>query len=101
MRVLKRLFGYVRPYWKTLAGTGILLLLHTILSLLPPLFQREIVDQVIEARDLARLGVIVATLASVYALRGLVGFGDLYIRHALGERFIFDLRVRIYGHLQR
>jgi len=101
MQVLKRLFGYVRPYWKTLAGTGILLLLHTILSLLPPLFQREIVDQVIEARDLTRLGVIIATLGGVYALRGLVGSGDLYIRHALGERFIFDLRVRIYGHLQR
>jgi len=101
MRVLKRLFGYVRPYWKPLVVTGILLLLHTGLNLLPPLFQREIVDQVIGTRDLSRLGVMIATLIGVYALLQFVDFGDLYIRHALGERFIFDLRVRIYAYLQR
>ncbi len=101
MRVLKRLFGYVRPYWKPLVATGILLLLHTGLNLLPPLFQREIVDQVIGGRDLSRLGVMIATLIGVYALLQFVDFGDLYVRHALGERFIFDLRVRIYAHLQR
>jgi len=101
MSVLKRLFGYVGPYWKQLAATGVLLLLHTALRLLPPLFQREIVDQVIGARDLSRLGAIIAVLVGVYAFLQFVDFGDLYLRHALGERFIFDLRVRIYAHLQR
>jgi ABC-type multidrug transport system fused ATPase/permease subunit len=101
MPVLKRLLGYVGPYWKPLVATGILLLLHTGLSLLPPLFQREIVDQVIEARDLSRLGAMIAALVGVHALLRFIGFGDLYVRHALGQRFIFDLRVRIYAHLQR
>ncbi len=101
MSVLKRLFGYVRPYWKTLVATGILLLLHTGLSLLPPLFQREIVDQVIGGRALSRLGAMIAALVGVHAILQFVNFGDLYIRHALGERVIFDLRVRIYAHLQR
>jgi len=101
MHVLKRLSGYVRPYWKTLVVASILLLFHTGISLLPPLFQREIVDQVIGGRDLSRLGVMIAALVGLHALLQLVDFGDLYIRHALGQRFIFDLRVRIYGHLQR
>ena len=101
MQVLKRLLGYMRPYWKPLVVTGALLLLHTGLNLLPPLFQREIVDQVIGTRDLSRLGVMIATLIGVYAVLQFVDFGDLYVRHALGERFIFDLRVRIYAHLQR
>ncbi len=101
MQVLKRLLGYVRPYWKPLVVTGALLLLRTGLNLLPPLFQREIVDQVIGGRDLSRLGVMIATLIGVYAVLQFVDFGDLYVRHALGERFIFDLRVRIYAHLQR
>ncbi len=101
MRVLRRLLGYVRPYWRTLVITGFLLLLHTGLSLLPPLFQREIVDQVIGNRNLSQLGAMIAALIGVYALLQFVDFGDLYIRHALGQRFIFDLRVRIYAHLQR
>ena len=101
MQVLKRLFGYMRPYWKPLVVTGALLLLHTGLNLLPPLFQREIVDHVIGTGDLSRLGVMIAALIGVYAVLQFVDFGDLYVRHALGERFIFDLRVRIYAHLQR
>jgi len=101
MHVLRRLFGYLRPYWKPLVVVGFLLLLYTGLSLLPPLFQREIVDQVIGDRDLSRLGVMIAALVGIHALLQVVDFGDMYIRHALGERFIFDLRVRIYEHLQR
>jgi ABC-type multidrug transport system fused ATPase/permease subunit len=101
MRVLKRLFGYVRPYWKTLVVTGILLLFNTGLSLLPPLFQRRVVDQVIGARDVSHLGAMIGALAGVYLLLWLTETGEQYIRHALGARFIFDLRVRIYAYLQR
>ena len=101
MGVLKRLFGYVRPYWKMLVATGILLLLQTGLSLLPPLLQRDIVDQVIGPHDLSRLGTVIVGLIGVYALLFLTEVGDLYIRHVLGARFIFDLRVRIYAYLQR
>jgi ABC-type multidrug transport system fused ATPase/permease subunit len=75
--------------------------LQTGLSLLPPLFQREIVDHVIGNRDLSRLSLLVAGMIGVYALSGLTEFGDQFIRHALGERFLFDLRVRIYDYLQR
>jgi subfamily B ATP-binding cassette protein MsbA len=101
MHILRRLFRYVRPYWKTLLATGVLLLIHTALNLLPPLFQREIVDQVIGTGDLSRLGALIAGLVGVYVLLQLADLGDLYIRHALGARFIFELRVRIYAHLQR
>jgi subfamily B ATP-binding cassette protein MsbA len=101
MPILKRLLHYVRPYWKSLLVTGLLLLLHTGLNLLPPLFQREIVDRVIVAGDLGRLGVMVASLIGVYALLWGTEVGDQYIRHVLGARFILDLRVRLYGYLQR
>jgi subfamily B ATP-binding cassette protein MsbA len=101
MHILKRLLHYVRPYWKSLLITGTFLLLHTGLSLLPPLFQREIVDQVIESGDLGRLGLTVVGLVGVYALLWGTEVGEQYIRHVLGARFILDLRVRLYGYLQR
>ena len=101
MHSLKRLFSHLGPYWKPLTATSILLLLQTGLSLLPPLFQREIIDEVIGARDMRRLVIIVVVMIGVYALLGLTEFGDQYLRHALGERFLLDLRVRIYDYLQR
>ncbi|MCS7220237.1 MAG: ABC transporter ATP-binding protein [Anaerolineae bacterium] len=101
MHVLKRLASYLGPYWPRLIVTSALILLYTGLNLLPPLFQRAIVDQVIGQRDLSRLAGWIVGLIGVYALAELVNFGDQYLRHILGERFILDLRVRLYDHLQR
>jgi ABC-type multidrug transport system fused ATPase/permease subunit len=101
MKVLKRLFFFLTPYWKTLLLSTVLLLGRAALELVPPLFQRQIVDSVIGARDLRQLGLLVGSLVGVYALQQGVNAGDMYIRHALGEKFILDLRVHIYAYLQR
>jgi len=101
MRILRRLFLFLTPYWKTLLINAVLLLGRAGMELIPPLFQRAIVDEVIEARDLTRLGTLVGLLLGTYSLRLLINVGDMYIRHALGERFILDLRVRLYAYLQR
>ena len=101
MDILKRLLKYVRPYWKALVGVSLLLLLRTGLMLLPPLVQKQVVDEVIAAADLSNLTVLIGALIVIHALSQIVDFGDLYVRHAIGERFIFDLRVHIYEHLQQ
>jgi ABC-type multidrug transport system fused ATPase/permease subunit len=101
MGTLKRLFGFLTPYWKTLLVSSVLLVGRALLELVPPLFQRTIVDEVLGARDLARLGMLVAVLVGVYLLQNGVDAGDMFIRHALGEKFILDLRVRLYAWLQR
>ena len=99
MAVIKRLAGYLGPYWKTLIFTCTLLVLNIAFSLLGPLFQRQIIDQVIGHQALGNLLILVAGLIAVYAIAGLTEFGDQYLRHTLGERFICDLRVRLYGRL--
>jgi len=101
MRVLKRLFLLLRPYWKALTVSVLLLIVGAGVALMPPLFQRAIVDQVIVSVDPTRLGILIGGLVAVYALQQLINAGDLFIRHALGERFIFDLRVRLYAYLQQ
>lgn len=101
MNLLRRLLDFVRPYWKWLIVIAVVLVLKTALSLLPPLIQREIVDGVIAARDLSQLGRFIAILVGIYALLQVANFIDSYLRHVLGARFILDLRVSLYGHLQR
>lgn len=101
MQVLIRLFRYLTPYWKALLLSGFLLLARAGLDLMPPLFQKQVIDEIIANSDLSRLGILLGALLGVYALLALVRIGDNYIRHALGERFILDLRVRIYAYLQR
>jgi len=101
MQVLKRLFLLLTPYWKTIIISSLFLVGRAALELVPPLFQKEIIDEVITARNLTYLGVMITALVGVYALNQLVQIGDNYVRHALGEKFIFDLRVRLYAYLQK
>jgi ABC-type multidrug transport system fused ATPase/permease subunit len=101
MLILKRLFGYVTPYWKILLLNAVLLVGRAGVELVPPLFQRAIVDDVVTARNLSRLGLLIGLLVGVYALIQLIRVADNYVRHGLGERFILDMRVRLYAYLQR
>ncbi len=101
MQVLKRLFLLLTPYWKTIVISALLLVGRASLELVPPLFQREIIDEIITKRNLSYLGIIITALIGAYALNQLVQIGDNYVRHALGEKFIFDLRVRLYAYLQK
>jgi len=101
MIILRRLFLLLTPYWKTLILSATLLIGRAGLELVPPLFQKEIIDEVITAANLKYLGVLIAALVGAYALGQLVNIGDNYVRHSLGEKFIFDLRVRLYAYLQK
>jgi len=101
MRVIKRLTGFLMPYWRPLIVAGILLLVDTALNLIPPLLQRRIIDDVIGAQDLGRLGGVILELVAIYLLLQIGSFGEMYLRHKLGQRFILDLQIRIYAYLQR
>jgi subfamily B ATP-binding cassette protein MsbA len=101
MQILKRLLLFLIPYWKTLLVSAGLLVGRAGVELVPPLFQKAIVDEVITTKDLSRLGLFIGGLVGVYALQQGIDVGDMFIRHALGEKFILDLRVRIYAWLQR
>jgi ABC-type multidrug transport system fused ATPase/permease subunit len=101
MIALRRLLGYLRPYWRILGVTTLLVFVNTGIGLLPPLFQRAIIDDVIGERRTDLLLPLVGGLLVVYALAGLTEFGDNFLRHTVGERILYDLRVRLYDHLQR
>jgi ABC-type multidrug transport system fused ATPase/permease subunit len=98
---LKRLFAFLQPYWKTLLLSGALLLGRAGLELVPPLFQKVIVDEVIGRRNLELLTWAVGGLVAVYAVQQLNNAGDAFVRHALGEKFLLDLRVHLYAYLQK
>ena len=54
MRVLRRLFLFLTPYWGALLVSAALLLGQASVELVPPLLQRTIVDRVIGDRSYDR-----------------------------------------------
>ncbi|MEQ1759556.1 MAG: ABC transporter ATP-binding protein [Vicinamibacterales bacterium] len=100
-RLMRRLVSYLGPYRRQVTIAIGAIIGHSILELVPPYLTKVVIDRYIPAGDLSGLG----SMAAVY-LATLVGaFGLEYLQvwtmQLTGQRIMFDLRLQLYGHLQR
>lgn len=99
-RVLRRLLGFVRPYWHLLALGATLMAAGAGLNLLAPYLAKVAIDSYIRLGDVAGLSRIAAATALVYA--GIYGtsFGQTYALSMLSQRVLAALRGQLFRHLQ-
>lgn len=62
---------------------------------------KVVVDEVLTPGDLGALGWIAALYAALAVGGALIQFGDQYLAAWVGERFVLDLRARVFTHAQR
>ena len=99
--LLRRVGQYARPYW---AGVAVMLgtiLAISVLSLLPPLLLRDLIDTALPNRDTGRLNLLALGMITVPLANGLIGVAQRYASSRVGEGIIFDLRCAVYAHMQR
>lgn len=99
--LLRRVAEYARAYWR-----GVIVLLATIigislLSLVPPLLIRDLIDRAIPQRDFRLLNLLALGMVAVPIINGLLGVAQRYASARIGEGIIYDLRRDLYAHLQR
>ncbi len=98
IRVLLRL---ARPYPTRSALAVVTLVAYTIVALVPPYLSKVAIDDGIDAQNLRTLSlVVVAFLAAGVAAFALSG-AQTYLTGWVGERALADLRIQLFGHLQR
>jgi ATP-binding cassette subfamily B protein len=98
LRVLLRL---ARPYRlrATLAvGT---LVAYTVVALLPPYLAKLAVDEGIAAEDYRTLSIIVVAFVAAGIAAFVLSAAQTYFTGWVGERALADLRIQLFGHLQR
>jgi ATP-binding cassette subfamily B protein len=100
-QVLLRLMHLVRPYWRYMALASILAMLSAAVELTPPYLTKVLIDKVLVPRTNAHL--FVWLLLGLVGLR-LFGTGINIARGRLnawlGSRIAFELRSKLYQHLQ-
>ena len=100
-QLAKRLMAYARPYRGPVAGAIALLLVTSVLELFGPYLTKIAIDEHVATGDLDGL----ARIAILYLLVVVGGFAfeyvQFYVMQWVGQRIVFDLRVRILEHLQR
>ncbi|WIG58924.1 MAG: Lipid A export ATP-binding/permease protein MsbA [Ktedonobacterales bacterium] len=97
---LKRVLALLRPYSGRLVIAAILLVITTSLGLVFPLVIRSLLNTILVQHDEHLLNLIVEGLLILFVLQALIGAVQGYLVTALGERLSFDLRTRLFRHLQ-
>ena len=99
--LLRRVARYALPYWKLVVVILATILLISLLSLIPPLLIRALIDSAIPNGDLRQLNWLALGMIVVPLVNGLLGVAQRYASAVIGEGIIFDLRSALYDHLQR
>jgi ATP-binding cassette subfamily B protein len=100
-RLMRRLLGYLRPYtaW-AFAALGAIVV-HSALQLAQPWLTKVVIDDYIPARDLAGVAWVGVLFVGVLAASFVLEFLQTWLMQLMGQRIMFDMRMQIYGHLQR
>jgi ATP-binding cassette, subfamily B, multidrug efflux pump len=100
-RLMRRLLQYLRPYWRAVAVALVAIIAGSAASLAQPYLVKTAIDAYIAPGRLAGLD----RLAALYLAILIGAFGAEYLQtwtmQLTGQRIMFDLRMAMYGHLQR
>jgi ATP-binding cassette subfamily B multidrug efflux pump len=100
-RLMRRLLGYLRPHWRTVLLGLVVIVLTSLLQLVQPWLTKVAIDDYIARGDLGGVGrvalLFLAVLAGVFVLE----FAQTWISQTIGQRIMFEMRMAIYGHLQK
>ena len=99
--LLRRLLRYLRPYGWPVAGAILLLLLSAGLALVGPELTRRVIDRAIPARDTGMLTTLAGLYFAALLLEFLADYGQALLTTLIGQRVMYDLRLAVFGHLQR
>jgi ATP-binding cassette subfamily B protein len=99
--LLRRVAECARPYWRRAVLMIGLIIVTSLLNLVPPLLYRDLIDNTLPNRNVARLNLLALGIIGIPVLSGLIGVAQRYLSATVGEGMIFDLRRSLYRHLQR
>ncbi len=97
----RRVLDFAAPHKSALAAFLALVILSAVIGAANPLIYRHIINEGIVGRQtglIVMLALVVAGLALVDAITSL---GQRYLSARVGEGLVYDLRTRVFSHVQR
>lgn len=98
---LARILGTVAGHWKMVAVFLFLIILVTISDSIFTYFTKLLVDEAITPQDPAALRRILTNYALLTLVTAGLVLGFIYITALLGEKVRYDLRRKLFNHLQQ
>jgi len=99
--LVKRVFSYLRPYWKQMTLVILLIALSSTLGILPSVLTGKIVDDGLIGRDLRMLVILIVASLALTLGSNLIGVAEAYLNTWIAQHITFDMRNAMYRHLQQ
>jgi ATP-binding cassette subfamily B protein len=100
-RLIGRLWRYVRPYRGIFWAALLLSPVNQVFSLVQPYLLMIGIDRYVGAQDVAGLRRLAVFFAVAVAGEFVSYYGQSYLTMLVAQRSLADLRVSVFGHLQR
>ena len=100
MRSLLRLRVYLRPYWRQVIISLVLLLILTGLSLVIPEIIRQVIDVGLKQSNIGYLVNLALILLGIGLLTSVLTYFQRYLSQWIASHIGFDLRNNLYDHIQ-
>ena len=99
--LIRRILGYLAPYWARFLLVFITILLSSVLGLLPSIITGRIVDEALVGRNMTLLiRLLLAALATLTASQAVTVL-TTYLNAWISQHIIFDMKNQMYAHLQQ
>lgn len=100
LRIARRLFRYLRPYWHIAAAALVLTLLSNILFSLQPRFTQMAVDDYITPQRTDGIWLFSLAFFGLFLFRFIFSYIQEILLNTVGQKVMFDIRTEIYTKLQ-
>ncbi len=99
--LLLRVFSYLRPYWKQFLLILACIAVSSLLALYPNVLTGRIVDALAEKQGIEILVKLIVLSLAVTVGSSLIGVGQNYLNSWIAQHITFDMRNKMYAHLQQ
>jgi ATP-binding cassette subfamily B protein len=100
-RLMRRLLAYLRPYWRSVGVAFVALFVGAAANLAQPYLMKVAIDQYIGPGQLAGLNGLALMYVAILVVAFVAEYVQTWTMQLTGQRIMFDMRMAIYGHLQR
>lgn len=99
--IIRRLYTYIRPYWKAVLVIMALMVFTMLVGLINPVFVKFTVDQAIAQGDTQTLIRLALAMAVLNLLAALASRQRLLSMGRVSNKIVLDMREALYRHIQQ
>jgi ATP-binding cassette subfamily B protein len=97
--IVRRIAGFARPYRGALAVFLVLIVVEAIVGAVNPLIYRAIIDNGILGHNVNLVAVLAGAVAGLAIFDAVLGLAQRWISARVGEGLIFDMRTKVFAHI--